>query len=375
MPNAATACLTDKYNPRPRAVLWFVLTTGACNLACKYCGGSFSNEHSPWRPQVAPGEVAKFIASRDSSPVVFFYGGEPLLNPQYIAEVMESLGNARFGIQTNGTLVKRLPPELWRRFSTILLSIDGPREVTDFYRGAGVYDKVVEAFDWLKNDVKCRCKIIARMAVSKRSQLYRDVVHLLGLGFDAVHWQLNVIWTEEWGPSEFLKWAEERYLPDVARLRDLFLDEARRGRVLGIIPFLGIYRALLVRPYDWVPCGAGKHAFAINTDGRILHCPIAVSEKWATAGHIKIGIKNGVKLREKCLTCEYRHVCGGRCLYTHYEDYWGEEGFDAVCKVTKRTIQILEEGAPILTELMRSGVVKREDIDYDPLLDSTEVIP
>ncbi|ABO08793.1 radical SAM/SPASM domain-containing protein [Pyrobaculum calidifontis] len=356
-------------------MLWFLLTTGACNLRCNYCGGSFSQKHSPWRPTVSPGDVVKFIAERDSSPTVFFYGGEPLLNVDYIVQVMEALPHARFGIQTNGTLVKRLPPEVWRRFSTVLLSIDGPPEVTDYYRGPGVYKRVVEALRWLKGEVGCGCKVIARMAVTRRSDIYRDVTHLLSLGFDAVHWQLNVVWTDEWGPREFLKWSHSTYLPGVAKLRDLFLGEAERGRVLGIIPILGIYRALLVKPYDWVPCGAGRHSFAINTDGRVLHCPIAVSEKWATAGNIKVGIVNTPRLSEKCLRCEYRHVCGGRCLYTHYEQYWGEEGFDAVCQVTKATIRLLEEGAPRLKSLMERGVVRREDLNYDPLADSTEVIP
>lgn len=88
------------------------------------------------------------------------------------------------------------------------------------------------------------------MAVSKRSDIYRDVLHLFSLGFDAVHWQLNVIWTEEWGPRDFLQWAREKYLPGVVRLRDFFIEGALRGKPPQIIPLLGIYRALLGRPYD-----------------------------------------------------------------------------------------------------------------------------
>ncbi|ABL88495.1 Radical SAM domain protein [Pyrobaculum islandicum DSM 4184] len=246
-------------------MLWFILTTGACNLKCKYCGGSFDNNYSPWRPKITAGEVVNFIAQRDRKPIVFFYGGEPLLNVQYIVDVLKALPNARFGIQTNGTFVRRLPPEIWQRFSTVLLSIDGPPEVTDYYRGPGVYKRVVEALKWLKDDVRCKCKIVARMTVAKRSDIYRDVTHLLALGFDAVHWQLNVIWTDEWTPREFLNWAEESYLPGVKKLRDLFLAEAERGRVLEVIPILGIYRALLIRPYSWVPCGAGRYALTARS--------------------------------------------------------------------------------------------------------------
>lgn len=356
-------------------MLWFLLTTGQCNLKCRYCGGSFDPRHSPWSVRYSLEDLRNFLA-KDKEPVVFFYGGEPLLNPGYIMAVMDSVKAKRWGIQTNGLLAKRLPPEYWRRFDVVLLSIDGVEEVTDWYRGKGVYRAVLRTLRWLKEEVRCRCQIIARMAVGKMSDIYRDVSHLLSLGFDKVHWQLNAIWTDEWGPDEFLEWAYTSYLPGVKKLRDWFLDEARQGRVLGVVPFLGIYRALLIRPFDWVPCGAGKYSFAVNTDGRVLACPIAVSEKWATVGDLKIGVtKIGFKLDDRCFTCEYKHICGGRCLYTHFEKYWGERGFDAVCEVTKKTIKMLEEGAPLLKQLMDKGVIRREDLYYEPTLDSTEVIP
>jgi putative peptide-modifying radical SAM enzyme len=357
------------------AVLWFLLTTGRCNLRCSYCGGSFDPRRSPWSVQYSLDDLRELLR-RDREPAVFFYGGEPLLNPAYIMSVMDSVKARRFGIQTNGLLARRLPPEYWRRFDVVLLSIDGVEEVTDRYRGRGVYRSVVGTLRWLKDEVRCGCEVIARMAVGRASDIYRDVSHLLSLGFDKVHWQLNAVWTDEWGPDEFLRWARSSYLPGVARLRDWFLDEARRGRLLGIVPFLGIYRAMLVRPYTWVPCGAGRDAFAVNTDGRILACPIAVSERWAAVGDVKRGIDAvGLKLDERCSYCEYRHVCGGRCLYTHYEKYWGDGGFEAVCEVTKSTIRILEEGRPVLEDLLSRGVLRRGDLDYEPTLDSTEVIP
>jgi putative peptide-modifying radical SAM enzyme len=356
-------------------VLWFVITTGRCNLKCRYCGGSFSPKHSPWGVEYDVEELKRLLSS-DPRPVVFFYGGEPLMNPGFIMRVMDEVKAARWGIQTNGTLAKSLPPEYWRRFDVVLLSIDGVEEVTDYYRGRGVYRAVVRALRWLKDEVKCGCEVVARMAVSRKSDIYRDVKHLLSLGFDKVHWQLNAVWTDEWGPEEFSLWARQSYLPGIERLRDEFLEEARRGRLLGVVPFLSIYRALLLRPFDWVPCGAGRTAFAVNSDGRILACPIAVAEKWAYAGDVRSGpLKISFRLDDRCSRCEYRHVCGGRCLYTHYEKYWGEEGFEAVCEVTRATIRLLEERAEELRELIRLGVIKAEQLDYEPTLDSTEAIP
>ena len=47
-------------------------------------------------------------------------------------------------MQTNGILLDRLPPEIVNRFVTLLVSLDGTRELTDANRGTGVYDRVME---------------------------------------------------------------------------------------------------------------------------------------------------------------------------------------------------------------------------------------
>ncbi len=357
-----------------RSMLWFVLTTGACNMHCRYCGGSFNPRLVPWKPTVRPEDVARFIAARDPKPTVFFYGGEPLLNPAYVMAVMDALKGARFGVQTNGTLVDALPPEYWRRVDVVLLSVDGRGEITDAYRGPGTYERVVKALRYLKRLGHGR--VVARMTVTRLTDIYVDVLHLMGLGFDAVHWQLNVLWTDEWGPREFMGWARDRYLPGIRALRDRFVEEAGRGRLLEIIPFLGIYRALLWKRFDWIPCGAGKHALAVGADGRVLACPIAVDEPWSLLGNVGGGLsRDGLAVREECARCRYLGVCGGRCLYMHYGDYWGKEGFEAVCRVTYETIRILEERAGEVARAASRGLIPGERLMYDPLLESTEVIP
>lgn len=51
----------------------------------------------------------RFLESDEDSTIVF-YGGDPLLNPKPIAELMERL-DARYVIQTNGLLIERLKPK------------------------------------------------------------------------------------------------------------------------------------------------------------------------------------------------------------------------------------------------------------------------
>jgi putative peptide-modifying radical SAM enzyme len=365
-------------------VLWFVLTTGACNLRCRYCGGGFPPELVPYRPRFSAEELAEFILGRDPDPVVFFYGGEPLLNPRLIRELMDIMeGRARFGIQTNATLHHVLGDEYWARFDAALLSIDGVEEVTDRWRGRGVYRRVVGALRRLqrvRREHDGPGAIIARMTVTRDTVIDRDVLHLLGLGFDKVHWQLDAVWGEEW---PVLDWARESYLPGLRRLAE-WVAEAPWERLRRVVPFHGtVSRLLHGGPGgDWVPCGAGRGAFAVSTDGRILACPIAVRERWAELGTIWDGIDEE-KLRAleeilgPCRGCPYFQVCGGRCLYAQAEkSYWSRERLEELDRVTRMFFDtVLSIVVPAALRAVEEQRMSPGDLLYDPLLESTEVVP
>jgi len=353
-------------------LLYFVLTTGRCNLECRYCGGSFPPDVVPWEIKYPLSSLVRFL-EQDPDPVVAFYGGEPLLNPQPIREIMDSVHWARFVVQTNGTLMEALPKEYWLRFDTILLSIDGVPEVTDYYRGRGVYGAVLRAAARLR-EWGYRGDLVARMTLSELGDVYRDVLHLLSLGlFDHVHWQLDVIWSDRW--RNFDEWVERVYKPGLAELIDYWIGELEEGRVPGIAPFQAIaYAYLSGRGLPSPPCEAGSSAFAISTDGRILACPIAVYEKWAEVGHVETtgprDLKR-LKIGEPCTDCGYFSLCGGRCLYAYFERLWGEEGFEKVCSLTRYLIDLLLEK---IAEI-EGGVLALDDLRYPEFNNTVEIIP
>jgi putative peptide-modifying radical SAM enzyme len=351
-------------------LLWLVFTTGACNLRCDYCGGSFPDRLVPHRVRYDPARLKALVES-DPEATVIFYGGEPLLNPRFIEWVIDNVRARRFGVQTNGTLYRLLPDSYWRRMNVALLSIDGREEVTDKHRGRGVYRKVIEAAKHLKS---LGVETIARMAVTADTDIYEDVTHLLSLGlFDKVHWQLDVVWSPRW---DFEGWAEKSYLPGIRRLVDLFLRELERGRVLKIIPIVGVLSAHFFDGYPGSPCGAGYRSVAVSTDGRVLSCPIAVREGWAVIGDVNRGLRlSGPYLPPECRDCPYRRYCGGRCLYAAMERLWGEEGFRAVDRVTRAYLEAVLSIVPEVERLAREGVIRLSDLRYDPTQDSTEVIP
>jgi len=353
-----------------------VFTTGRCNLNCKYCGGSFPEFKVPSRPRYSLESLKRFMKG-DEEPIIAFYGGEPLINPSFIQEVMDEKPDAKFVIQTNATLIDALPAKYWRKMDTVLVSIDGRREVTDGYRGHGVYEAVVQGAKKLREQ-GFRGDLIARMTLSEKSDVYLDVIHLLSLEiFDHVHWQLDVIWSPRW--LHFNAWAKQ-YIEGLRMLMDCWLDALRKGKVLGIVPFLGVLKTLLTgKPIEVPPCGAGSTAVAISTDGRVLACPIAVEEDWAYLGKLEEttwrSVRGKVTIGEPCSSCRYFHLCGGRCLYSHIERLWGMGGFRAVCRLTLGLIKPLTKIKQEVTNLVRKGMVSLSELLYPPYNNTTEIIP
>ena len=138
--------------------------TELCNSQCKYCYEKSMNEFdnkvdekfkfdfsAPDVSQVSEDKLKNFL-SKDKNPVLIFYGGEPLLEAERIIKIIDSLKdiNVKFRIQTNGKLFDKLPIEYLKKIEKILVSIDGDKERTDFNRGEGTYEKVMENIKLIK---------------------------------------------------------------------------------------------------------------------------------------------------------------------------------------------------------------------------------
>lgn len=355
------------------AVLYFVLTTGQCNLRCSYCGGSFPKEEVGGRAEYDPRDLSRLLAGDDDATLAF-YGGEPLMNAPFVEEVMDCVDAKRFVIQTNGLLWEKLGWEYWRRMDAVLLSLDGREELTDHYRGKGVYAAALKAGKGLKEG-GYGGDLIARMAVSERADIFEEVVHLCSLRlFDHIHWQLDVGWSDSW--EDFPKWAEQSYKPGIQKLLDFWISEIGRGEFHGIVPFLGILKRL--REGGPVPpCGSGSESYAVLPNGRVTACPIAYDASWADLGKLEKLFKPlpRIGVTGECAGCRFLRVCGGRCLYFNREGLWGMKGFKEVCDITKFTIDALSQGEGRVLEAARKSGLPREKLDYPQYNNSTEIIP
>ena len=372
-------------------MLLFITLTQRCNLNCGYCGNG-SNEDiedlATHNPEVIydVNLISKFNKVKDLA--VCFYGGEPLLRIHLIEKIMPILPKAKFCLQTNGVLLKSLKPEIVRNFNTILVSIDGDEETTDYNRGKGLYKMVLKHCKWLRDVCKFKGDLIARMTCSGNNDIYKSVTHLLNLGiFDHVHWQLDAEWDSDMDArytndlaEGFVDWKDRIYNVGITNLMKDFMENLRKGKVLGIVPFLGLIRIFIKgEKVKRILCGSGSDAFNVTTGGYINCCPIA--PEFDPIADLKLDEFDHKNLYDTeliagfCKECEILEKCGGRCLYANKDNWWGEEGRKHVCQTVFHLVKTIEDNLEEIKKIVAENPKLMEEIEYPKFNNSTEIIP
>lgn len=294
---------------------------------------------------------------------------------------MDKVPAKAFTLQTNATMLDRTDDSYLHRLHSILVSVDGGRAVTDCCRGEGAYDLVIKNLIGIQ-DRGYSGDIIARMAFSKNGDIHRDVSHLLNLErppFEHVHWQLDVFWSELDSWDDLEGWLG-RYEVGVTRLVDDFGASLREGRVLGIVPFIPVFKTLLTgEATPHIRCGSGVTSFAVMTDGRIDVCPIAPELPFSNVGDIMTStpaaLVNIQPVEAPCTDCDVLGVCGGRCLFSNKTMFWGLDWFNRVCDTTRHMIRELEKQVPLARRLIDEGVLDTGAFDYPEINNGCEIIP
>lgn len=371
---------------------FFITLTTNCDLQCRYCYGECCDDFDSYDDGLAvdyflPGKIVystedlKKFLSKDPDPMVIFYGGEPLLEIPKMKELMDSLPASRFLLHTNGTMLNRVEPEYLNQFHTISISIDGDRELTDYYRGNGIYERII-------NNVKMaraggyKGEFIARMTVMENTDIYRQVLYLLDnpdFSFDSVHWQLNALfWRNDYRRRDFSRWSRENYDRGIKALVKEWVRVMRDdGKVLRMYPFVGVTYSLLKGESMLLRCGAGWAEYCIQTDGKISPCPVMSGLTDFYSGDIFSS--DPLRLRKTlisgpCRGCDILDICGGRCLYANVTMKWGEKGFAEVCSTVRNYIHALQEALPEIRQLIEDGSISLSDFEHMKF-NSCEIIP
>ena len=247
-----------------------LLTTLKCNLKCSYCSlGVGEVLGSQLQVGYDLDQLERFVATQLPAKEIYvtFYGGEPTLNGDFITAVMQRLPLFRYQLQTNGTLLDKLPGAVLERLSNILVSIDGGERITDGYRGRGIYRRV------LKNIRKVRERVggsvTARVTWSDADTSFAELDELTE-NFDYVYFQFV---------------ADEKYADDsqakrqavLAQLIDRFF--ASSDAIYPFIPLMGIVRNKILPSRatelygGMTQCRASSHLLNVMPDGKIFPCP------------------------------------------------------------------------------------------------------
>ena len=140
--------------------------TDACNLKCKYCGyGDFYDDYDERRNKMLDEKKAilllDYLIERWNSPLnssqgreifISFYGGEPLLNMDFIKKIVTYIENSillynkyRFSMTTNGMLLDKYLPFLIEHDFQLLISLDGDPQGHSYrvdHNGNNSFDRV-----------------------------------------------------------------------------------------------------------------------------------------------------------------------------------------------------------------------------------------
>lgn len=370
-----------------------LILTDNCNLCCSYCRAkAFDNleesegERSLVIDQNLPAELDFDLATlydflkKDPSPILTFYGGEPLLRRDLIERIVVEAPVKRFMIQTNGILLDRIAPEIVNRFVTILISLDGKKDLTDANRGTGVYDRV------MKNIQKLRVRgyngeLIARMTVTENTDIV-EAVHFLAsntdYSFSSIHWQIDANFSGDFSRRRFGDWALNRYNPGIRTLVDDWVDHMETEReVLRWYPFLDPMEDLLYHKESRLRCGSGYANYSIMTDGNIGPCPVMVGMNQYYVGHISRSHPlelEPVLIRGECQDCRIRTFCGGRCLYSNITQPWSSAERRLVCSTVENLYDALLAALPRVRKLLDMGIIKPQDFAHEKF-NGCEIIP
>jgi MoaA/NifB/PqqE/SkfB family radical SAM enzyme len=159
--------ISGHYRSDGRYPLAIVNVTNRCNLACTHCfvfrEGNPNEAPRALRDEPADSEILETLAhlrERHGIVSMLWMGGEPLLRKALIAKGVALF--SRNTITTNGTvpLVDLGPRVLY------VVSLDGPEDLNDAIRGAGVFGRVMRTLSRLPegfaSPVQVQCVVTRR---------------------------------------------------------------------------------------------------------------------------------------------------------------------------------------------------------------------
>jgi len=162
--------------PPPRYPSAMVNVTNRCNLECKHCfvfrQGNPNQRAGEMKGDRVLSELER-LRDRHGLRHMLWMGGEPMLRWRTLERGVRLFG--RNTITTNGTVpLKDFGPSV-----LYVISLDGPRDVNDEVRGAGVFDRVMKNVaaipEGFRSTVTVQC-VVHRQNQDRLEELVRELL-------------------------------------------------------------------------------------------------------------------------------------------------------------------------------------------------------
>lgn len=332
----------------PRAVQW--ISTSACDLSCPHC---YSHAGHKTRGELTTVEAQTLLIDelvKLERPTLVIAGGEALLRRD-LSEIIEHAHDrgVPWALHTHGGHALRLR-ELFLRCppSMVAVSLDGPREYHDRFRGkAGSFDAALSAIAMLK-DGPCK-EVVAGTTINRdNADLLADLLPIVqDSGADS--WGFHLMTPE--GRAE----AHAELLPTPRQLRRVAAF-ARRLRAVLHIELDNEWGSAgqddcFYRDSDFL-CGAGRVSCVISATGEVMPCTTTdlgesqgnvrarpLHELWADG--FSAFRKKSDPLRGRCDDCwlqtRHGHSCRKPAFFMDlFDDALGQRSGGALIQLGRR---------------------------------------
>jgi uncharacterized protein len=307
--------------------------TEACNLDCLYCylqsGKKTADQKNRMNTKVADDLICRYIEQAEGIDFLnlSFWGGEPLLNFKIIQYIVnktqkhkDKFRKIRYTVVTNGTLINhKIATYCKEKNIELQISIDGDKDCHDTQRvfkgKKGTFDVISSNIDILK---KIRVDYSVKTTLTARSPSICEIAReLKKIGVNDVFFGA-VTPVTNYDHENLSPINAER---NAAEIFEVYMNEKHNNlyHCKNIEKSIKYFFSASPRK----SCGVSRNKFAIKYDGTIYPCHRMIDSSEFCIGDIwnnhderyeKL-YKNVIKENENCKICEYRHFCGGSCLY------------------------------------------------------------
>lgn len=317
-------------------------TTHGCNMACKYCFVSTSEDRKNVMqlPVVRKSIINMIEANQEAERyIIYFFGGEPLLHKQFIKDavqiakeeiILKRNKKVCFLLNTNGTLIDDAILQFFKKEDfTVTVSLDGPEDINDLNRvfldGCGSFKRIMDCVKRLKE---------YGVKFNLRATFNSKTVHLAEIFRFFEDMEVPYSFAFAVGAKEKKRDETNFNDEDIIRLdnelkvvMEFLLSKLANGNPIYCSDFhkkIGVLRNRSIKLHG---CEAGRHSFIVDEAGTYYTCQNMLPFTETAVGDVYKGIDSNKvdKFRSKqvedlsvCSQCWARYLCGGGCEAERY---------------------------------------------------------